>query len=187
MLTAGGGGGGGRFHVYRRRNERYTQCCVRERDRFGVGSVMVWGAIKGNVKTHLVVVQGNLKSQRCVNLLNNNFLPFMQNFGPGLTFQHDNARPHTALVTANFLAQNNVDVLPWPALSPDMNPIEHIWDELGRRARTNHQINNVQDLTRALQLEWQAFPNVLIRRYVNSMRRRIRTCIASNGGHTRYW
>ena len=86
----------------------------------------------------------------------------MQNFGPGLTFQHDNARPHTALVTSNFLAQNNVNVLPWPALSPEMNPIEHIWDELGRRARISHQINNVQNLTRALQLEWQALPNVLI-------------------------
>ena len=74
----------------------------------------------------------------------------MQNSGPGLTFQHDNARHHTALVTANFLAQNNVNGLPWPALSPDF---EHIWDELGRRARTNHQINNMQDLTRPLQLE----------------------------------
>ena len=51
----------------------------------------------GNVKTDLVVVQGNLNAQRYVNLPNNNFLPFMQNFGPGLTFQHDNARPHTAL------------------------------------------------------------------------------------------
>ena len=110
----------------------------------------------------------------------------MQNFGPGLTFQHDNARPHTALVTANYLAQNNVNVLPWPALSPETNPIEHIWDELGRRARTNHQINNVQDLTRALQLEWPALSNVLIRRYVNSMRQRIRACIASNGSHIRY-
>ena len=107
----------------------------------------------GNVKTDLVIVQGNLNAQRYVNLLNNNLLPFMQNFGPGLTFQHDNTRPHTALVTANFLAQNNVNVLPWPALSPDMNPTKHIWDELGRRARTNHLINNVQDLTLALQPE----------------------------------
>ena len=116
-----------------------------ERDRFGGGNIMVWGGIMGNVKTDLVVVQGNLNAQRYVNLLNNNLLPFMQNFGPGLTFQHDNVRPHTALqsalVTANFLAQNNVNVLPWPALYPDMNPIEHIWDELGRRARANHQIN----------------------------------------------
>ena len=57
----------------------------------------------GKVKTDLVVVQGNLSTKHYVNLLNNN-LPFMQNFGPGLTFQHDNTRPHIALVTANFLA-----------------------------------------------------------------------------------
>ena len=60
----------------------------------------------GNVKTDLVVVQGNLNAQRYVNLLNNNLLPFMQNFGPGFSTRH------TALVTANFLAQNNVNVLP---------------------------------------------------------------------------
>ena len=65
----------------------------------------------GNVKIDLVVVQGNLNAQRYVNLLNNNLLPFMQNFGPDLTFQHDNARPRTTLVTINFLAQNNVNVL----------------------------------------------------------------------------
>ena len=123
----------------------------------------------GNVKTDLVVVQGNLNAQRYVNLLNNNLFSIQAEFLTFLTFQHDYAISHTALVTANFLAQNNVNVLPWPALSPDMNPIEHIWDELGQRATTNHQINNVQDLTRVLQLEWQAFPNVLIRRYVNSM------------------
>ena len=89
---------------------------------------MAWGCIMGNVKADLVVVQGkgNLNAQRYVNLLNNDLLQFLQNFGPGLTFQHDNARPHNALVTANFLAQNYVNVLPWPALSPDMNPIEYI-------------------------------------------------------------
>ena len=57
--------------MYRRRNEIYAQCCVRERDRFGGGSVMVWGGIIGNVKTDLVVVQGNLNAQRYVNLVNN--------------------------------------------------------------------------------------------------------------------
>ena len=111
---------------------------------------MVWEGTMGNVKTDLVIVKGNLNAQHYVNLLNNNLIQFMQYFGPGLTFQHDNARAHTALVTANFPAQNNMNLLPWPALSPDMNPIKHIWDELGQRARTNHQINNVQDLTQAL-------------------------------------
>lgn len=176
----------GRVRIYRRRNERFAQCCIRERDRFGGGSVMVWGGIMGDRKTDLVVVRGNLTAQGYVHILANTLLPFMQAHGPGLTFQQDNARPHTARLTATFLARNHVNVLPWPAVSPDMNPIEHIWDELGRRVRTNHQIDNVNDLARALQVEWRALPNVLIRRYVHSMRRRIRACTASFGGHTRY-
>ena len=77
----------GRVRVYRSRNERYAQCCIRERDRFGGGSVMVWRGIMGNIKIDFVVVQGNLNAQ-CYD----NHLPFMQKFGPGLTFQH-NARP----------------------------------------------------------------------------------------------
>jgi len=76
--------------------------------------------------------------------------------------------------------------MPWPAVSPDLNPIEHIWDWLGRKARANHQIDNVRDLTRALQQEWRNLPNALVLRYVTLMRRWIISCIRANGGHTRY-
>jgi transposase len=44
------------------------------------------------------------------------------------------------------MAQNGVNVLPWPAVSPDQNPIEHMWDEVGRRVLNNHKINSVNDL-----------------------------------------
>jgi hypothetical protein len=89
-------------------------------------------------------------------------------------------------LTANVLPRNQVNVLPSPAVSLDMNPIEHIWDELGRRVKTNHQIDNVNDLARLLQVEPRTLPKVLIRRYVHSMKRRILACIAISWGHTRY-
>jgi transposase len=60
-----------------------------------------------------------------MHFLANTLLPFMQAYGHELTFQQDNARPHTARLTANFLVRNHVNVLPGPAVSPDMNPIEH--------------------------------------------------------------
>lgn len=176
----------GRVRVYRRRHERFAQCCVQERDRFGGGSLMVWAGIMDNQRTDLVVVPGNLNAVGYVNILRNNLLPFIQIQGPGVILQHDNARPHTARITTQFLAQNGVNVLPWPAVSPDQNPIEHMWDELGRRVRNNHQIHNVNDLRNALLVEWQNIPNDVIRRLTNSMRRRILTCIRANGGHTRY-
>ena len=82
----------------------------------------------------------------------------------------------TLQITTQSLAENNVNVLTWPAVSPDLNPIEHIWYELGCRVRANHPVNNVDDIRQALLAEWQAIPNDVIRRYVDSMRRRSLAC-----------
>ena len=89
-------------------------------------------------------------------------------------------------LTQNYLARHNVNVLQWSACSLDMNPIEHIWDFLGRRARENHVINNINDLRAAIIQEWNAIPNDVVRRYVRSMRSRMVAVIRRRGGHTRY-
>ena len=85
-----------------------------------------------------------------------------------------------------FLATNNVNVLDWPANSPDLNPMEKVWDKLGRRVRSNYAIHTVNDLAAALQAEWANLPAPFIQRYVSSMRQRIIACNAQNGGHMRY-
>ena len=54
----------GRRRVYRRRGERYTDACVVERDRFGGGSVCVWGGISYGFKSPLIVIDGNLNGVR---------------------------------------------------------------------------------------------------------------------------
>ena len=70
-------------------------------------------------------MQGNLNARRYIDdVLCPHVVPFLHNQDPGVTFKHDNARLHTALITQLFLAQNNVDGLPWPAVSPNRNPIE---------------------------------------------------------------
>lgn len=170
-----------------RRAERFAQACVQEVDRFGMGSVMVWGGICGRRQTRLLVIRGNLTAQRYRDeILAQEVVPFINRHGQGLVFQHDNARPHTARVTADFLQRNNVNVLPWPSRSPDLSPIEHIWDELGRRVRRNHQPATLPALENALVQEWRRLPAITVQRYVDSMRRRLIACILANGGHTRY-
>ena len=57
----------GGIRVFRRRGECFADNCLIERDRFGGGSVMVWGSIMGRVKTNLIVVQGNLNAQGYIN------------------------------------------------------------------------------------------------------------------------
>ena len=56
----------GRVRVFRRRGERFADACVVERNRFGGGSVMVWGGIMGNRKTDLVNVNGNLNAAQYI-------------------------------------------------------------------------------------------------------------------------
>ena len=67
---------------------------------------------------------------------------------------HDNARPHVARICQQFRNRNNVNILPWLVVSPDMNPIEHIWDYLGRKVRARRNMHNLRDLENALIQEW---------------------------------
>ena len=113
----------GGIGVFRRRGERFADNCLIERDRFGGGSVMVWSGIMGRRKTNLIVVQDNLNAQGYINqILQPEPVPFLQRHGPAI-LMHDNARPHVARICRQFLNRNNVNVLPWHAVSPDMNPI----------------------------------------------------------------
>ena len=98
--------------VYRRRVERLADACVIERDRFGGGSVLVWGGIMGGNKTRLIVINENINAQAYINdVLAVEALPFIQFHGPNVTFMHDYARPHSSTITRQFLATNNVSLL----------------------------------------------------------------------------
>ena len=79
-----------------------------------------------------------------------------------------------------------MNVLDWPAISPEISPIEHLWDHLGRRVRERNDVKNVRDLERVLHEEWTRIPMAVVRRLISSMRRRGGAVIDSNGGHTRY-
>ena len=176
-----------RQRVYRRLGERYFDACVREVDKFGGGgSVMVWGGISHGVKTPLVVIQGNLTA---VCYRDQVLMPHVLSLvnAHNLTFQHDNARPYVARVCRDFLNQNNVQVLDWPPYSPDLNPIEHLWNVLDRRVRKRVNVpNNVAQLQLALIQEWNNIPQRTIDNLVGSMFRRVRAATAARGGHTRY-
>ncbi|GFT23720.1 uncharacterized protein TNCV_3511821 [Trichonephila clavipes] len=63
---------------------------------------------------------------------------------PGSIYEQDNARPHTARLSQQCL--QGYDVLPWPARSPDLSPIEHVWDALGRALKAQTVLRNEQNV-----------------------------------------
>ncbi len=107
---------------------------------------------------------------------------------PFLMLLHDNARPHVARICTQSLEAENIPVLVWPAYSPDMLPIEHVWDALDRRIRQRVPVPvNIQQLRTAIEEEWTNILQATINNLINSMQRRCVALREANGGHTRYW
>ena len=135
----------------------------------------------------VLFVNGTLDAQKYrQDILARHVLPFIRAYGG--TFEQDNARPHVARDNMDYLRRHNNDVLPWPALSPDLSPIEHLGDQLDRRVRKRQQQPQKFDhLQAALTEEWQRIPQVSINRLVASMRRRCVAVINGRGSFTRYF
>ncbi|GFW05286.1 transposable element Tcb2 transposase [Trichonephila clavipes] len=93
---------------------------------------------------------------------------------------------HSSCRTA-LRESEDIERMDWPARSPDLNPIEHVWDFLGRRlaARTLPP-KTIRELRLALQDEWAAMPQQLIDTLILSMGRRCETCLAVRGDHIPY-
>ncbi|GFV26073.1 transposable element Tcb2 transposase [Trichonephila clavipes] len=94
-------------------------------------------------------------------------------------FMDDNAPCHRTVAAEQLLESEDIERMDWPARSPDLNPIEHVWDFLGRRlaARTLPPVT-IRELRLALQDEWAAMPQQLIDTLILSLGRRCETCLA---------
>ena len=175
----------GRMLVRRRPGERLEPSCLRRRHTGPTPGVMVWGAMSYDSRSSLVVIPGTLTANVYIRLvIVPVVLPFMNSI-PGGRFQQDNARPHTAAVTQRAL--HNVDVLPWPARSPDLSPIEHVWDIIGRQLRRHPQpALTVADLTDRVQQAWNSIPQNVIRHLYDTMPGRLHACINNRGDYSGY-
>ncbi|GFY11853.1 transposable element Tcb2 transposase [Trichonephila clavipes] len=99
----------------------------------------------------------------------------------------DDARPPRTLAVEELLESEDITRMVWPAYSPDLNPIEHVWDALGRRSAAPLQHpENTQKLQQMLIEEWVLLPQEMLHQLVLSMRRRCEATIAVRGGHIPY-
>ncbi|GFW11897.1 transposable element Tcb1 transposase [Trichonephila clavipes] len=170
-----------RTRVWRRTGQRSDPAFIVERHTAISQGVTVWGAISRDTRSSLVVLQGTLTARRYVDdILTPIVLPMLSS-RPGAIYQQDNARPHTARLSQQCL--QGYDVLPWPARSPDLSPIEHVCDALGRQLQPSRDTG---ELTAQMQRLWQGLPQGVISDLIKSMPRRISACIAARGGFTTY-
>ena len=163
--------------------------CILQQDRFcGGGSVMVWARIGYGYRTKVVVIAGNLNAQKYRDhVLAPHIVPVLQNHDRISVFQQDNARPHIAHDNIQFLRNNNINFIDdWPSKSPHLNPIEHLWDNLGTRVQRHQNLpGNVNEHREALLEEWNDIPQAQINNLIYSMCRCCQAVRNVRGGHTR--
>ncbi|GFV28913.1 transposable element Tcb2 transposase [Trichonephila clavipes] len=164
-----------RILIWRERESRNHPSNIIERDRYGGRGVLVWGGIMLGSRTDLHIFDAGS--------VNEILLPYVRLFrgamGLQFLFMNDNAPCHRTVAAEQLLESEDIERMDWPARSPDLNPIEHVWDFLGRRlaARTLPPVT-IRELRLALQDEWAAMPQQLIDTLILSKGRRCETCLA---------
>ncbi|GFX85134.1 transposable element Tcb2 transposase [Trichonephila clavipes] len=178
-----------RILIWRERESRNHPSNIIERDRYGARGVLVWGGIMFGSRTDLHIFDtGSVNGTRyCNEILLQNVRLFRGAMGLQFLFMDDNAPCHRTVAAEQLLESEDIERMDWPARSPDLNPIEHVWDFLGRRlaARTLPPVT-IRELRLALQDEWAAMPLQLIDTLILSIGRRCETCLVVRGDHIPY-
>ncbi|GFX10559.1 transposable element Tcb2 transposase [Trichonephila clavipes] len=157
--------------IWRESGTAYRPENIQEKDRYPTCSIMVWAGIMINGRTCLhVVANGTMTGQRYIDEV---LLPHVHLFrgavGDKFVFMDDNATCHRTLAVQDCLDSEGIQRLVWPARSPDLNPIENVWDALGRQVGgRNYPPTNKNTLIRALTEEWDKLPQKLLDNVVQS-------------------
>jgi transposase len=174
--------------VWREPEEEFDPSCLSATVKHSPGC-MFWGCFSYKGLGPLVALRGSVTGETHARTLRRYAFPTMRKFfrrGDGL-FQEDNARPHTSKVATTTREESGLRFLPWPAQSPDLNPIENLWDKIKRKVYARRKKpKNLRELQKSVKAAWKAISLKDIQALVDSMPRRIQKCIEANGGPTKY-
>ncbi|GFW33113.1 transposable element Tcb1 transposase [Trichonephila clavipes] len=177
----------GRIRVWRHRGGTMLNSCIMHHYIGPALGIMVWGGIGYHSRTPLVCIAGTLNSQRYISeVLEPVVLPYLPDLATAI-FQQDNARPHVARIVKRFFVNHQIELLFWPARSPDLSSIENMWSMVVQRltqitlpAATPHQ------LWQRVEAAWSAVPQEHIQSLFESMPRRVAAVIFNNSGYSGY-
>ena len=179
----------GPVRVWRRSDERFaggkTNRTVKNKK-----GIMVWLGISSDGSSRLVRCPDRMDSAQYQSCVLTPCLNFIRHPNPArrdsVVFMQDGASCHTSRSTLDFLRMHHVNLLtPWPAMSPDLNPVEHCWSWLAARL-VGKSFPTTNALWEAIQFEWSRKPPSLIPSLYGSMVRRLTAVQCARGGNTGY-
>lgn len=180
-------GSDGKIKVWRQPNTALEKKHLNVTVKHGGGHVMVWGCFSKKGVGQLAFIDGNMDANMYIDILRENLHRSAEKLGIRRTFKfyQDNDPKHKAHITREWLLYNCPKVLETPPQSPDINPIENLWELLDRKVRET-PITSKSHLKERLQEEWAEIPSSLLENLISSMPRRLRMVIKAKGMNTKY-
>ena len=175
--------------VRRRASEEFHQECVISTVKHPT-SVMVWSVISSKGLGRLYIVEGTMRQDQYKKVLETRLLPQIRDWfadGEKFHFMQNGAPCHTAKSIKSFLEAKKIPLLDWPGNSPDMNPIENLWEIVKRKMKSENITTKTQLIERLIWV-WNHDEEILrnCRACVESMPRCISALIKAKGGPTKY-
>lgn len=183
-------GSDGHHYCWKRPGEPLGDREVEATVKFGGGNIMVWGGMGWNGPGILCEVEGKMDAKQYVSILEDGLLGSigkLKMMEGEFIFQQDNDPKHTSKLAQKWLEDQNITVLDWPAQSPDLNPIEHLWTTLKRKI-LDYEVpaKGVWELWERTSTEWGNITEEDCQGLIESMPRRLQAVIRAKGGNTKY-
>lgn len=176
----------GRERVWKLTNEKFHPSLLRGTVKHDT-KVMIWGCFAWNGVGNLYEVEGILEQKQYKKILQRQMLTSAQRLFPegNFIFQQDNDPKHTSRSCQTYLRRKRVDVLNWPAQSPDLNPIENLWAILDKVMK-DRRPQTKAELVHILRDGWNSLPIDLLHNLVGSMKSRCEAVLENHGYPTKY-
>jgi hypothetical protein len=180
-------GSNGKVYVWRTAQEEWNEDCLNPTFSSGRQSVMIWGSMSWSGVGTIEFLDGNMNGTKYLSVLGRNLPIAVEKLGLPSDFKlvHDNAPCHKAKMVTDWIQGKGIQTLPHPPQSPDLNPIEHLWDEVERFLRKNPP-SSLSDLKTKLKNGWDQIQAAVTKKLVESMPRRIGMVISNKGRITKY-
>jgi hypothetical protein len=151
---------------------------------------MVWGCITAEGVGYLTKIEGHLNVDLYCQILRDELMKSLEYYdldASEIIFQQDNDPKHTSNMAKNCLQELGLKVLQWPAQSPDLNPIEHLWSHLKRHLNAlPRQPTGMLELWERVEEEWEGISQEVVISLIESMPRHIAAVLKAKGGMTKY-
>ena len=150
----------------------------------------MWGCMFWEGCGYACQIKGKMDGELYVDILEENLEASLEYYGKereDFTFQQDNDPKHRSKKAQNWFKDKGIDVLPWPAQSPDLNPIEHLWNYLKLRLEEYEEApRGIKELWKRVDIEWNKIEPEVCQNLIESMPRRVEAVIQAKGGYTKY-